>query len=85
MKEASEQCAREAAEKEKQRGSAIAGTKWGEGEIARFKETLKRLGPGNNAALAEAVGTRDKHQVTTFKCRFLKANPTWLEENYHPA
>jgi hypothetical protein len=61
MKEASEQRAREAAEKEKQRGSATAGTKWGEGEIARFKEALKRLGPGNNAALAEAVGTRDKY------------------------
>ena len=85
MKEASEQRVREAAEKEKRRGSETARAKWGEGEIARFKEALKRLGPGNNAALAEAVGTRDKHQVTTFKCRFLKANPKWLEENYHPA
>eukprot|EP00731_Ephydatia_muelleri_P013746 Em0007g1056a len=85
MREASEQRAREAAESGRRRGSATARTKWSEAEIARFKEALARLGPGNNAALAAAVGTRDKQQITTFKSRFLKANPTWLEENHHPA
>ncbi|KAL5509868.1 hypothetical protein EMCRGX_G005307 [Ephydatia muelleri] len=85
MREASEKRAREAVEKERQRGSAMAHTKWGEAEIAQFKEALARLGPRNNAALASAVGTRDKQQITTFKSRFLKDNPTWLEENHHPA
>eukprot|EP00731_Ephydatia_muelleri_P013751 Em0007g1061a len=85
MREASEKRAREAVEKERQRGSAMAHTKWGEAEIAQFKEALARLGPRNNAALASAVGTRDKQQITTLKSRFLKDNPTWLEENHHPA
>ena len=60
MEQASAQQAREASEKEAQRGSSTARTKWGEGEIARFKEVLKRLGPNDNAKLAEAVGMRDK-------------------------
>ena len=44
MKEASAQRAKEAAEKEVQRGTSTARTKWGVGEIERFKEALKKLG-----------------------------------------
>ncbi|KAL5509854.1 hypothetical protein EMCRGX_G005293 [Ephydatia muelleri] len=84
MREASEQRAQEAAEKEKQRGTATARSKWGEGEIGRFKEALRRLGPDSNAKLAEAIGTRDRNQVAAFKSRFFKAYPTWLKENYRP-
>ena len=69
---------------EAQRGTSTARTKRGDGEIARFKEALKRLGPSDNGKLAEAVGTRDISQVTAFKSRFLKAYPTWLTDNYHP-
>ena len=61
MLEASEQRAREAAEREKQRGTSTARSKWGEGEIGRFKEALRRLGPDSNTKLAEAVGKRDKN------------------------
>lgn len=85
MSEASKQRAMEAAEKETQRGATTARAKWGEGEISRFKEALKKLGPSDNTKLAEAVGTRDKYQIATYKSRFFKANPTWLQENYHPA
>ncbi|KAL5510384.1 hypothetical protein EMCRGX_G005922 [Ephydatia muelleri] len=84
MEQASAQWAREAAEMEAQRGTSTARTKRGDGEIARFKEALKRLGPSDNGKLAEAVGTRDISQVTAFKSRFLKAYPTWLTDNYHP-
>ena len=84
MKEASEQRAREAVEKERRRGSSTARTKWGAEEIARFKEALGRLGQGDNTKLAEAVGTRDKYQVAAYKSRFLKANPTWIRDNHHP-
>ena len=38
------QRAREAAEREKQRGTSTARSKWGEGEIGRFKEALKEAG-----------------------------------------
>ena len=85
MAEASAQRAQEAAAKAAQRGSTTARTKWTAAEIKRFKKALKTLGPSNNAKLAEAVGTRDKSQVTTFKSRFLKANPTWQRDNHHPA
>ena len=84
MELASAQRAREAADKEAQRGTTTAGTKWGEGEIGRFKEALARLGPNDNAKLAEAVGTRDKAQVSAFKCRFLKRYPTWLKDHRPP-
>ena len=47
IREASEQRAREAAE-ERQRGSVTARAKWGEAEIAQFKEALARLGSVNN-------------------------------------
>ncbi|KAL5510021.1 hypothetical protein EMCRGX_G005486 [Ephydatia muelleri] len=60
--------------------------KWGEGEVAaKFKEALKTLGPDSNIKLAAAIGTMDAHQVNSFKCRFLKANPSWLKDNFHPA
>ena len=84
MELASAQRAREAADKEAQRGTTTAGTKWGEGEIGRFKEALARLGPNDNTKLAEAVGTRDKAQVSAFKCRFLKKYPTWLKDHCPP-
>ena len=84
MEQASSQRAREAANKEAQRGTTTAGTKWGEREIERFKEALARLGPSDNAKLAEAVGTRDKAQVSAFKCRFLKKHPTWLKDHCPP-
>ena len=84
MEQASAQRAREAADKEAQRGTTTTGTKWGEGEIRRFKEALARLGPSDNAKLAEAVGTRDKTQVSAFKCRFLKKYPTWLKDHRPP-
>ncbi|KAL5509853.1 hypothetical protein EMCRGX_G005292 [Ephydatia muelleri] len=45
MSEASKQRAMEAAEKEKQRGATTARAKWGEGEISRFKEALKKARP----------------------------------------
>ena len=84
MEQASAPRAREAADKEAQRGTTTTGTKWGEGEIGRFKEALARLGPSDNAKLAEAVGTRDKTQVSAFKCRFLKKYPTWLKDHRPP-
>ena len=81
MKEASKQQAREATEKDKQRGTSTH-TKWGDVEIEWFK-VIKRLGPTDNTTIAKPIGTRDKFQVATFKCRFFKAYPTWLEDNFH--
>ena len=76
-----QQRAREAAEKGVQPGEPTARTKWTHQETERFKAALARDGPANNQKLAEAVGTRTKEQVSAFKCRFLKANPTWIEEH----
>lgn len=82
IKEASAQRAKEAAKKEAQRGTSTVRTKWGVGEIERFKEALKKLGTDSNAKLAEAVGTRDRFQVATFKSRFFQAYPTWQTKGY---
>lgn len=66
MREASEQRAREAAEKEQQRGASTSRTKWGAGEIARFKEALARLGPGATLHWLRpwGRGTRNRSQPT---------------------
>lgn len=85
MQEACAQRSREAAEKEAQRGASTARTKWGQGEIEKFKEALAKLGPDSNIKLAAAIGTRSAAQVNVYKCRFLKAYPTWLKDHYLPA
>ena len=72
--------AREAAEKETQRGTSTARIKWGQGEIEKFKEALGKFSPGSNIKLAAAVGTRSATQVNMFKCQGLS---NLVESHYH--
>ena len=85
MEEMCAQRAREAAQKAVQQGESTARTKWTQQEIERFKAALAKHGPASNIKLAAEIRTRDTHQVNVYKCRFLKAYPTWLKDNYHPA
>eukprot|EP00731_Ephydatia_muelleri_P013815 Em0007g1125a len=85
MTEACQQRSREAAQKEAQQGVSTARTKWTQREIELFKAALAKYGPGSNIKLAKEIGTRSTEQVNVYKCRFLKAYPTWVSEHYHPA
>ena len=85
MEAASAQRAREAAEKTVRQGESTARLKWSEAEISKFKEALTKLGPDSNIKIAAAIGSRTPAQVNVFKWRFLKANPSWLQQHYHPA
>ena len=85
MTEACQQRAREAAQKEAQRGESTARMKWTQRETEAFKAALAKYGPSSNIRLAAEIGTRSAAQVNVHKCRFLKAYPNWLSENYHPA
>ena len=85
MEEVCAQQAKEAAEKEAQLGTSTARTKWSQGEIEKFKAALARYGPDSTIKFAAEIGTRSAAQVNMFKCRFLKAYPSWLNDNYHPA
>eukprot|EP00731_Ephydatia_muelleri_P034285 Em0054g8a len=85
MTEACPQRAREAAQKEAQKGESTARMKWTQQETEAFKAALAKYGPSSNIRLAAEIGTRSAAQVNVHKCRFLKAYPNWLSENYHPA
>ena len=85
MAEMCAQRAREAAEKEVQRGKSTARTKWSEGEINKFKAALAKFGPDSNIKISAAIGTRTAAQVNVFKWRFFRAHPSWIRDNYHPA
>ena len=84
MDEACSQRAKEAAEKEAESGQSAARSKWSQGEVDRFKAALARFGPESNIKIAAEIGSRSAKQVNVYKCRFLKAFPDWLKENYHP-
>ena len=66
-------------------GESTARMKWSEAEASKFKEALAKFGPDSNIKIAAAIGTRTAAQVNVFKWRFLRANPSWLQQNYHPA
>ena len=85
MEAASAQRARVAAEKIVRQGESTARMKWSEAEASKFKEALAKFGPDSNIKIAAAIGTRTAAQVNVFKWRFLRANPSWLQQNYHPA
>ncbi|KAL5509875.1 hypothetical protein EMCRGX_G005315 [Ephydatia muelleri] len=85
MVEACQQRTREAAQKKAQRGESTARMKWTQRETEAFKAALAKYGPSSNIKLAAAIGTRSAAQVNVHKCRFLKAYPNWVSENYHPA
>ncbi|KAL5509883.1 hypothetical protein EMCRGX_G005323 [Ephydatia muelleri] len=85
MQEVCAQRAREAADKEVQRGTSTARAKWTEREVKLFKTALAKYGPDSNIKLAAEIQTRSAAQVNVFKWRFLKAYPSWLSEHYHPA
>eukprot|EP00731_Ephydatia_muelleri_P013765 Em0007g1075a len=85
MQEVCAQRAREAADKEVQRGTSTARAKWTEQEVKLFKTALAKYGPDSNIKLAAEIQTRSAAQVNVFKWRFLKAYPSWLSEHYHPA
>ena len=72
-------------QKKTQRGESTARMKWSQGETNKFKAALARYGPDSNIKLAAEIRTRTAAQVNGFKCRFLKAYPSWLKDNYHPA
>ena len=73
MTEACQQRAREAAQKEAQRGESTARMKWTQQETEAFKAALAKYGPSSNIRLAAEIGTRSAAQVNVHKCRFLKA------------
>ena len=85
MSEACQQRTREAAQKEVQQGVSTARTKWTQCEVERLKAALAKYGPASNIKLAKEIGTRSTEQVNVYKYRFLKAYPTWLKDNFHPA
>lgn len=83
----SEMCAqrsKEAAEKVVRQGESTARMKWTPVEIDKFKAALAKFGPDSNMKISAAIGTRTRDQVNVYKWRFLRANPSWLGENYHP-
>ena len=51
--------------------------RWTDDEVRRFKEALFSRAVKSNKEIAEVVATKTGKQVSNFKRRFLKNNPTW--------